>query len=110
MGVISPEQLEAGLYTLKMHGYAEYFGIDVNPERMPVDVALKNSMDALRAANHRINEHDHTRIIEATMRPDAHRGLLEALLIRARAPHPDRLPPIEQALRSHATAGATLSQ
>ena len=108
VGVISPEQLEAGLYTLKMHGYAEYFGIDVNPERMPVDVALKNSMDALRAANDRINELDHARIVEATMRPDAHRGLLEAMLIRARAPHPDRLPPIDEALASHRTAAATL--
>ena len=108
VGVISPEQLEAGLYTLKMHGYAEYFGIDVNPERMPVDVALKNSMDALRAANDRINELDHARIVEATMRPDQHRGLLEAMLIRARAPHPDRLPPIEEALASHRTAAATL--
>ena len=45
--------MEAGLYALKMHGYEGYFGIDINPERMPVDVALKNSMDALRAANDR---------------------------------------------------------
>lgn len=104
VGVISPEQLEAGLYTLKMHGYREYFGIDVNPERMPVDVALKNSMDALRAANDRVNALDHARIVEATARPDEHRGLIEAMLIRARAPHPDRLPPIEDALATHPKA------
>jgi xylose isomerase len=108
VGVISPEQLEAGLYTLKMHGYREYFGIDVNPERMPVDVALKNSMDALRAANDRVNGLDHARIVEATTRPDKHRGRIEAMLIRARAPHPDRLPPIEDALATHPKAGATL--
>ena len=106
VGVISPEQLEAGLYTLKMHGYAEYFGIDINPERMPVDVALKNSMDALRAANDRINQIDHARIVEATTKPGANRGLLEAMLIRARAPHPDRLPPIADALASHPLAAA----
>jgi xylose isomerase len=100
VGVISPEQMEAGLYTLKMHGYREYFGIDINPERMPVDVALRNSMDALRAANDRINELDHTRIVEAALRPDTHRGWIEAHLIRQRAPQSSRLAPIEVAVRS----------
>jgi xylose isomerase len=102
VGVISPEQMEAGLYVLKMHSYNGYFGIDVNPERMPVDVALKNSMDALRAANDRINALDHARIVEATLKPEQKRGWLEAYLIRARAPHPDRLPPLEQAVHSNA--------
>ena len=100
VGVISPEQMEAGLYSLKMHGYTGYFGIDVNPERMPVDVALKNSMDALRAANDRINAMDHAAIVEATMAPDTHRGWLEAYLIRQRAPNPQSLPPLEDAVRS----------
>ncbi len=99
-GVISPEQMEAGLYTLKMHGYTGYFGIDVNPERMPVDVALKNSMDALRAANDRINAIDHARVVEATSQPDRHRGWLEAYLIRQRAPSSSTLPPIADAVRS----------
>jgi xylose isomerase len=98
VGVISPEQLEAGLYTLKMHGYSEYFGIDVNPERMPVDVALKNSMDAIRAANDRINGLDHAAIIEAAENPHKNRGRLEAYLIRARAPEGSRLSPIEDAV------------
>ncbi len=100
VGLISPEQMEAGLYTLKMHGYQGYFGIDINPERMPVDVALKISMDALRAANDRVNSLDHARIIEAAERPDQHRGFLEAYMIRARAPRPDLLPPIEETLTS----------
>lgn len=104
VGVVSPEQMEAGLYTLKMHGYTGYFGIDVLPERMPVDVALKNSMDALRAANDRINALEHARIVEAAQRPDRHRGRIEAMLIRARAPFPDRLPPLEQALAAHPRA------
>lgn len=102
VGVISPEQMEAGLYTLKMHGYDGYFGIDINPERMPVDVALKISMDALRAANDRINELDHERIIEATVAPHERRGWIEAYLIRARSPHPDRLPPIDETLSTAA--------
>lgn len=100
VGVISPEQMEAGLYTLKMHGYRGYFGIDVNPERMPVDVALKNSIDALRAANDRINAMDHGAIVEATMAPERHRGWLEAYLIRQRAPGGCSLPPIAEAVRS----------
>lgn len=94
VGVISPEQLEAMLYTLKMYGYQGYFGIDINPERMPVDTALRISMDAIRAANDRINELDHEAILHAQMNPDKARGWLEAYLIRARAPHPEKLPPL----------------
>jgi xylose isomerase len=61
---------------------------------MPVDTALRISMDALRAANDRINELDHEAILYAQMNPDKARGWLEAYLVRARAPHPDRLPPL----------------
>ena len=91
VGVVSPEQLEALLYTLKMHGYRGYFGIDINPERMPVDTAIRISMDAIRAANDRVNELDHEAIMFAHEHPDKARGWLEAHLIRARAQHPDRL-------------------
>ena len=100
VGVVAPEQMEAGLYTLKMYGYEGYFGIDVNPERMPVDVSLKISMDALRAANDRVNGMDHAGIVEAMERPDQKRGWIEAHLIRQRAPHGTTLPPIEDTLRT----------
>lgn len=100
VGVISPEQMEAGLYTLKMHGYEGLFGLDINPERQPVDIALKISMDALRAANDRINSMDHERIIEATMDPAGRRGWIEAYLIRARAPEGSRLPAIDDVLKT----------
>ncbi len=95
VGVVSPEQCEAGLYALKMHGYAGYFGIDVNPERMPVDVALRINFDALRAANDRINNLDHGSVVEALAHPAKHRGWLEAYLIRARASRADKLPPLK---------------
>ncbi len=98
VGLISPEQMEAGLYVLKLHGYTGYFGLDINPERMPVEVALKISMDALRAACDRINHLDHARIVEATQRPDLHRGFLEAYMVRARAPRRSVLPPLEETL------------
>ncbi|MHC4415708.1 MAG: TIM barrel protein [Planctomycetota bacterium] len=94
VGVVSPEQLEALLYVLKMHGYRGHFGIDINPERLPVARALEISMDAIRAANDRVNAFDHESIIHAHTHPDDARGWLEAYLVRARAPRPERLPPL----------------
>jgi xylose isomerase len=79
---------------LKMYGYQGYFGIDINPERMPVEQALRNCMDALRAANDRINSLNHEQVIWATMHPDRALGWLEAYLIRQRARHPEKLPPL----------------
>ena len=97
VGAISPEATEALLYTLKMHGYRGHFGIDINPERMPVETALRISMDALRAANDRVNALDHESILFASNHPDEARGWIEAHLVRARAPHPERLTPLPPA-------------
>ncbi len=94
VGVVAPEQTEAALYALKMAGYAEHFGIDVNPERMPVDVAVRNSADALRAAADRINALDHAQVVWATTHPDRARGWLEGYLIRRRAPAGSAFPPL----------------
>lgn len=91
VGVISTEANEALLYALKMYGYEGWFGIDINPERMPVDMALKISMDALRAANDRINSLDHESLVWASEHPDKARGWIEAYMVRARAPHPEKL-------------------
>ena len=95
-GVISPEQMEAALYVLKMHGYRGYFGIDINPERMPVEQAVINNMDALRAANDRISSLDHEKVIYATAHPHKARGWLEAYLIRMRAPAHTQLGPLPE--------------
>ncbi len=93
VGVISPEQMDSALYTLKMYGYKGYFGIDINPMRMPVDRALLNSMDAVKAANERINSLDHEKVLACTEKPAQNRGLLEAMLIRSRAPRDAQLSP-----------------
>ncbi len=85
VGVIAPEQAEAGLYVLKMFGYQGYFGIDINPERTPVQRAIINNMDALRSMNDRINSLDHEKILHCTENPERNRGYLEAMLIRSRA-------------------------
>ncbi|TDJ55901.1 MAG: xylose isomerase [Planctomycetota bacterium] len=98
VGMVSPEQLEALLYVLKMHGYRGHFGIDINPERMPVDTAVRISMDAIRAANDRVNAFDHEAILHTHTHPDETRGWLEAYLVRARASYPDRLTPLPRPL------------
>ena len=92
VGVVSPEQLEALLYVLKMHAYTGVFGIDINPERMPVETAIRINIDAVRAAADRINALDHDSIINAVTHPGKARGWLESYLIRARASRPERLP------------------
>ena len=86
VGVVYPEQTEAALYALKMCGYGQLFGIDINPERIPVRQALLNCMDTLKAMNERINNLDHARIVECVEDPAANRGILEAMLIRTRYP------------------------
>ncbi len=96
VGVIAPEQAEALLYALKMYQYEGYFGLDVNPERMPVETALRNSMDALKVANDRINEIDHEAVLYAHQHPELTPGWVEAHLIRARAPHPELLSPLKR--------------
>jgi xylose isomerase len=94
VGVIGPEQTEAALYALKMYGYSGFFGIDINPERIPVRQALMNCMDALRAANDRINSLDHEKVIKSRYFPERNRGWLEAYLIRTRARDAAGLPPL----------------
>ncbi|MFW6156271.1 MAG: TIM barrel protein [Armatimonadota bacterium] len=95
VGVVYPEQTEAALYALKMCGYTEHFGIDINPERIPVEQALTNCMDMLKAANDRINSLDHARIVECVENPGDNRGILEALLIRTRYPEVSGLSDVE---------------
>jgi xylose isomerase len=94
VGTVSPEQLEALLLVLKMHAYRSYFGIDILPERMPVETALRISMDAVRAACDRVDELDVASIVYAVNHPDEARGWIEAHLVRARAKHPERLSPL----------------
>jgi len=94
VGVVSPEHVEAILYTLRLHSYRGWFGIDINPERMPVETAVRNSMDAVRAANDRVEAMDHESILLAQQRPDQARGWIEAYLVRARARDPEMLGPL----------------
>ena len=51
VGVVEWQQAEAALYALKMHGYREYYGIDINPERMPAERAVELNCLALNIMN-----------------------------------------------------------
>ncbi len=59
-------------------------------------IAVKCSMDAIRAANQRINGLDQQAVVQAVKRPDRHRGWLEEYLIRAR--RPEDLPDLAAAM------------
>jgi xylose isomerase len=84
VGVVAWEQAEALLYALKMIGYTGYFGIDINPERMPVEKAIEVNARVLGIMNDRINRLPHARILDCYFEPDKHRGELELLLAEAR--------------------------
>jgi xylose isomerase len=91
VGVISPEQGMAALYMMKMHQYRGHFGIDINPERLPVRQALINSMDALKWLNDVVSSLDHEAVVACTEKPDVNGGVLEAMLLRALAPKTTKL-------------------
>jgi len=91
VGVIGLDQTYAALLVLKMYGYEGYYGIDINPERMPVERALVLNMNAIRAACARLNELDYRRFVQAMYEPHANRGVVEDVMTRAFAPRSARL-------------------
>ncbi len=80
VGVVEWQQAEALLYALKMVGYRGYFGLDLNPERMPVQKAIEANTTVLRIMNERIEALPHERILDCYFDPANHRGDLELLL------------------------------
>jgi len=84
VGVVGWEVAEAALYALKAGGYRHYFGIDINPERIPVEKAIQINYEALKVMNDRINRLPHEKILDCYYAPDKHRGELELILVRAR--------------------------
>ncbi|MFH0850662.1 MAG: TIM barrel protein [Candidatus Bathyarchaeota archaeon] len=94
VGVLDVNQMLAALLVFKLHGYDGYYGVDINPERMPVERALVLSMNALDAGADTVNSLDYDRMVEAMYDPAAHRGVLEDVLTRALAPDKSRLRPL----------------
>ncbi|MBS7610229.1 xylose isomerase, partial [Candidatus Bathyarchaeota archaeon] len=91
VGVLGIDQTYAALLTLKMYGYRGYFGIDINPERMPVERALILNINALRAACARLNELDYGEIVDAMFDPAGNRGIIEDIFTKALAPRSAQL-------------------
>jgi xylose isomerase len=82
VGVVNPHETEALLYSLWAIGYDEYFGIDINPENMPILKAVDLNIKAIQKMKERIARLPHERIIECHLDPSHHRGELEEILIK----------------------------
>ncbi|HEX9935186.1 MAG TPA: xylose isomerase, partial [bacterium] len=82
IGVVNPSETEALLYSLWAYGYEEYYGIDINPENMPVQKAVEINIKALDKFKERVARLPHERIIECHLKPSVHRGELEEILIK----------------------------
>jgi len=83
VGVVEWQQTEALLYALKMVGYQEFFGIDINPERMPVKKAIEINTRALQIMNERIENLPHEKLLECYLNPAENRGEIELILLEA---------------------------
>ena len=86
VGVLAWNETIAALLVMKMYGYNGYFGIDINPERIPVETALTMSMNALRIAAAIVERMDYDRLIEAMYNPAENRGVAEEVFLKALAP------------------------
>jgi xylose isomerase len=86
VGAVEWQQAEALLYALKMVGYQGYFGLDLNPERMPVMKAIEINTTAMKIMNERIEAMPHERILDCYYDPANHRGELELILAESLRP------------------------
>ncbi|MEJ2207313.1 MAG: TIM barrel protein [Gemmatimonadota bacterium] len=81
VGVVNPHEAEALLYALWAMGYRGWFGIDINPENLPVRKAVELNIRALRRMKERVARLPHERILDCHLRPAENRGVLEEILI-----------------------------
>jgi xylose isomerase len=87
VGVVDWQQAEALLFALWVMGYREWFGIDINPERMPVQRAIEINSRVLHIMQERIESLPLDRLLDCTLDPAAHRGDLELLLAETLRAH-----------------------
>lgn len=81
VGVVGLEDTFALLYALKVMGYKEFFGIDINPERMPVQTAVAINVQAITKFNAKIDALPHEEIVDAYFHPAENRGKIEQILL-----------------------------
>ncbi|MHA1784265.1 MAG: xylose isomerase, partial [Candidatus Helarchaeota archaeon] len=82
VGVVGIEETYALLYSLKQMGYEEFFGIDIFPERIPYDMALKINIDVIKKMISKIDSLPHEEIINCYLDPVNNRGKLEKILMK----------------------------
>nr|MDO8112178.1 TIM barrel protein [Candidatus Sigynarchaeota archaeon] len=82
VGVVNIQEAMALMYVLKMMGYKEGFGIDINPERMPVQKAVEINITVINKINEKIEALPHDEIIDTYLDPANHRGGLETILAK----------------------------
>ena len=63
-----------------MAGCNEYYGLDVNSERMPVQKAIEINTKVLHIMSERIDNLSNEKIVEAYFDPENHRGDIELIL------------------------------
>ncbi|MHA1110955.1 MAG: sugar phosphate isomerase/epimerase family protein [Promethearchaeota archaeon] len=81
VGVVDIQQAYAMFYSLKMMGYKEYVGIDINPEHMPVTTAIEINVEMINKICSKLDKLPHGEIVEAYLNPDTNRGTLEKILM-----------------------------
>ena len=80
VGVVEWQQAEALLFVLKMMGYKEWYGIDINPERMPVDKAIEINARVLEIMNDRLEKLPVEQLVDCYLDPANHRGEIELIM------------------------------
>lgn len=80
VGVVEWDQAEAGLLALKMAGFKEFIGMDINPERIEPERAVEINMHVLRIMKERVDSLPYERMLDCYYDPDIHRGDMELLL------------------------------
>ena len=86
VGVVEWQQGEALLFALWAMGYEEYFGIDINPERMPVQKAIEINVTVLSIMQARLERLPLERVLACEQDPAGHRGELELILAELMRP------------------------
>jgi xylose isomerase len=73
------------MLVVKMYGYEGFLGIDLNPERIPVERALVLSMNSVRTACAMVDGLDVERLVDAMYNPSENRGVVEDVLTKVLA-------------------------
>jgi xylose isomerase len=81
VGVVDIQQAYAMFYALKIMGYKEYIGIDINPEHMPVTTAIEINVEMINKICRKLDALPHGQIVEAYLNPENNRGTLEKILM-----------------------------